>query len=108
HTGEFHELPLNFADGDRSGFNFPSGVEVASDGTIFVVQSTPAGLFAVDPMTFDVTTVAPVPMQFFDNLVQLADGRIVISGFVGNEIGVLSRTPSGGWDVQVRRVGVGL
>ncbi|MEI2638931.1 MAG: hypothetical protein V9F03_08065 [Microthrixaceae bacterium] len=104
-TGAFHQLPLNFTDGDRSGFNFPSGVEVAPDGTIFVVQSTPAGLFAIDPVTFDVTAVADVPMQFLDNLVLLADGRIVVSGFLGNTIGVLSRNTTGDWDVSA--VGVG-
>jgi len=104
-TGTVREIPLHFDDPSRKGLAFAAGVEVGTDGTVYMVQSVDAAVYAVDPLTGDTRLVGRSPLPTADNLVVMSDGRIVVSGFLGG--GVVTFTPdaSGGWSRSFANVG---
>lgn len=104
-TGVFTPIALDFADPSRKGFHFAVGVDVAADGTAFVAQATPAEVHAVDVGTGTATLVGTSPLAIVDNVLTLADGRILASGFLGADVAVFTPDGSGGWSRSLRHVG---
>lgn len=93
-TGTFEQLELQFPDPATTGFSFACGVDVATDGTVFVAQCLDAAAFAVDPATGQVTLVGKGVAGIADNVAVLADGRVLLSGLFGSTLSVF--TPQGG------------
>lgn len=105
-TGVANQIPLRFADDPaRTGLTFAVGVDVAPDGTVYIVQGVDPRLWAVDPVTGEATLVGRSPLTAADNVAVLSDGRIALSGFVGNGIVIFSPDDSGGRDRHIRHVG---
>jgi len=104
-TGEFEQLELTFPGTTRTGFDFACGVDVAVDGTVFVVQCLNPSVFAVDPDTGVATLVGRAPFDAADNVVVLDDGRVLLSGFFGGRLAVF--TPTGGGSYTTSTVTVG-
>lgn len=104
-TGSFDALALTFPGSSRTGFSFACGVDVADDGTVVVAQCFEPAVFAVDPVTAVVSRIADAPFDAADNVVVLADGRIVQSGFFGARVAVTSRGDAGAY--ATREVFVG-
>jgi len=105
-TGVLTQLPLSFPfEPGKSGFDFASGVDVSSDGTIFVAQAFNAAAYAVNPTTGVATLVGTSSAGIADNILALTDGRVLLSGFVGGSVTVF--TPSGpGYSTSVLAVGI--
>ena len=104
-TGTFTEIPLTFSEPGRSGFDFACGADVAADGTVYVAQCSNAAAYAVDPDTGVVTLVGRSPLQFADNIVVLADGRVVLSGFFGGQVTVFTPAGGGSWTTSLLHIG---
>lgn len=105
-TGVTSQIPLRFADDpDRIGLTFAVGVDVAPDGTIYIAQGVDPCVWAVDPVTGDATLVGRSPFTAADNVAVLSDGRIALSGFLGNGLVVFAPDGSGGWERRIRHVG---
>ena len=104
-NGTVRQIPLRFADPSRTGLAFAAGVEVGTDGTVYMVQGVDPAVFAVDPTTGEVRLVGRSPLPWADNLAVMSDGTIVMSGFLGN--GVVTFVPDGvgGWSTRIARVG---
>jgi sugar lactone lactonase YvrE len=104
-TGRFEQLALTFPGTSRTGFDFACGVDVATDGTVFVAQCFNPAVFAVDPDTGVATSVGRAPLDVADNLVALDDGRVVLSGFFGGRVAVFTPAGDGTYARQVLTVG---
>lgn len=105
-TGVTNQIPLRFADDpDRGGLSFAVAVDVAPDGTVYLAQGVDPRLWAVDPVTGVATLVGRSPLTAADNVVVLSDGRIALSGFLGNGIVIFSPDGSGGWYRHIGHVG---
>jgi len=61
-----------------SGLTYPVGVDIGSDGRMFVVDA--GTVFEFDPDTGDATAVGTVPGGYGDNLAIDSNGRIFVSG----------------------------
>ena len=104
-AGTFSAIPLSFADPGRTGFDFACGTDAAADGTVYVAQCVNAAVYAVDPSTGEATFVGRSPAGIADNVVALADGRVILSGFFGGQVTVFSPTGGGGWAASLLTVG---
>ena len=104
-TGSTEVIPLQFDEPGRTGLAFAVGVDVGPDGTVYIAQGVDPALYAVDPSTGHATLVGTSPEAAADNVLVLSDGRILLSGFVGNSVVVFSPDGTGGWIRTVTAVG---
>nr|HMR97558.1 hypothetical protein [Microthrixaceae bacterium] len=104
-TGSTEVIPLQFDEPGRTGLAFAVGVDVGPDGTVYIAQGVDPALYAVDPSTGHATLVGTSPEAAADNVLVLSDGRILLSGFVGNSVVVFSPDGTGGWNRTVIAVG---
>lgn len=103
-TGVLTPIPMT-SGGRPLGLAFAVGVDVAPDGTVFIAQGVDPAVWAVDPATGEATPVGRSPLPYADNLVVLSDGRVVLSGFLGERFVVFSPDVAGGWGREVGAVG---
>ena len=104
-TGSTEVIPLQFDEPGRTGLAFAVGVDVGPDGTVYIAQGVDPALYAVDPATGHAALVGRSPEAASDNVLVLSDGRILLSGFVGNSVVVFSPDGTGGWIRTVTAVG---
>ena len=104
-TGSTEVIPLQFDEPGRTGLAFAVGVDVGPDGTVYIAQGVDPALYAVDPATGHAALVGRSPEAAADNVLVLSDGRILLSGFVGNSVVVFSPDGTGGWIRTVTAVG---
>lgn len=104
-TGAFEQLELDFAEADKTGFNFACGADVASDGTVFVAQCMDPSLWKVDPLTGATSLVGRSPLPLADNVTVLDDTTVLLSGFLGPNVVVFTLGADGSWDRSVTHVG---
>lgn len=109
-TGEFTKIPLTIpgsstTGGSHDGLPFAVGVDVGADGVVYIAQGMNPAVWAVDPGTGVAGLVGRSPLAYADNLAVLGDGRIILSGFVGNQVVLFERDGTGGWHRRVGAVG---
>jgi sugar lactone lactonase YvrE len=74
-----------------TGLTFPKAVDVAPDGTMYVLVDDPGRVYRFDPDTGQTWLVAHVPLS--DNMAIDSRGRLFVSG--GNDGGVYRVLPNG-------------
>lgn len=105
-TGRFAPVPLSFpGEPGKAGLNFACGADVTATGRVFVAQCVDPAVYEVDPATGTATLVGRSPLAFADNVVALADGRVLLSGLFGGQVTVFTPTAAGGWRTSVLAIG---
>lgn len=105
-SGTSEVIPLQFVGRpDKTGLAFAVGVDVGPDGTVYIAEGVNPALWAVDPHTGEATLVGESPLDFADNVLLLSDGRLLLSGFLGNGYVMFTPNGEGGWTRSVHHVG---
>jgi sugar lactone lactonase YvrE len=104
-TGEVVRIDPDVAGGDItpvvSGLTSPKAVDIAPDGTMYVLVDDPGRVYRFDPATGETNLVADVPIS--DNMAIDSGGRLFVSG--GND-GAIYRVLPNGRTVEVSRGGL--
>ncbi|MEW5991352.1 MAG: hypothetical protein AB1736_08425 [Chloroflexota bacterium] len=94
-TGEVVRIDPDVAGGDVTpvvaGLDPPKAVDIAPDGTMYVLVDEPGRVYEFDPETGETTLVADVPNS--DNMAVDSRGRLFVSG--GNDGAIYRVLPNG-------------